>query len=183
MSGLPTLHGTTILAVRHGGVLAMAGDGQVTLGQETILKAKASKLRRLYGGKVVIGFAGSTSDALTLGERFEKKLEEHSGHLRRAAVELSKDWRTDRLLRRLEALLIVADSNETLLLTGAGDVISPDDGILGIGSGGNYAMSAARALARHAPAMTARDICTESMRIAAELCVFTNENLQVECLP
>ncbi len=172
------MHGTTIIAVRHQDKVAMAGDGQVSLGA-AVVKHNARKVRRLYRGKVLAGFSGGTADAMTLCDKFEKKLEEYSGHLRRAAVELAKDWRTDRILRRLEALLVVVDEESTLLISGGGDVMEPDDGIIAIGSGGNYALAAARALAKH----TDLDACTiaeEAMRTAAAICVYTNEQIVVE---
>jgi ATP-dependent HslUV protease subunit HslV len=175
------LHGTTILAVRHGGTVAMAGDGQVSTGA-TIVKHSARKVRRLYGGKVLGGFAGATADALTLFEKFEGKLEKYSGNLQRAAVELAKDWRSDRVLRRLEAMMIIADSNDLFLLTGAGDVIEADDGVVAIGSGGNYALAAARALLRHGT-LDARAVVLESMQIAGEICVYTNDRITIETLP
>ncbi len=173
-----TPHGTTIVAVRHRGKVVLAGDGQVTLGQ-TVLKHNARKLRRLYQGKVLAGFAGATADAFTLFEKFEDKLEAMNGSLRRAAVALAKDWRTDRALRRLEALLVVADAESTLVVSGAGDVVEPDDGVIAIGSGGNYALAAAKALVRHAD-LDARAVAEESMRIAAMICVFTNDQVTVE---
>ncbi len=173
-------HATTILAVRRPGEVVVAGDGQVSLGN-TIMKATARKVRRLHDGRVVVGFAGSTADAFTLFELFEAKLKAFSGHLRRAAVELAKDWRTDKLLRRLEALLIACDANETLIITGAGDVIEPDSGIAAIGSGGNYAEAAALALLKHTD-LDAESLAREAMAIAADICVFTNGNLTVEKL-
>jgi ATP-dependent HslUV protease subunit HslV len=172
------IRGTTVIAVRRGATVAMAGDGQVTVGQ-TVLKAHARKIHRLRAGKVLAGFAGSTADALALSERFETKLDEYGGVLRRAAVELAKDWRTDRSLRRLDALLIVADTNETLLISGTGDVIEPDDGITAIGSGGGYALAAARALAR-VPDLSAAEIAREALRIAADICLYTNAEITVE---
>jgi ATP-dependent HslUV protease subunit HslV len=175
-----SLHGTTILAVHHRGRTAIAGDGQVTLGQ-TVVKSGARKVRRLYSGRVLAGFAGSTADAMALFERFESKLEEHAGNLERAAVELSKDWRTDRMLRRLEAFLVVADSDTALLLSGAGDVIAPDDGMIAVGSGGAYALAAARALAAHSD-LEAADLARASLGIAAGICVYTNDNIIVESL-
>jgi ATP-dependent HslUV protease subunit HslV len=174
------LHGTTILCVRHRGGVAIAGDGQVSLGQ-TVIKAGARKVRRLHDGKVLCGFAGATADAMTLLVRFEAKLEEHRGGLERAAVELSRDWRTDRALRRLEAFLIVADRDAAFLLSGAGDVIAPDDGLLATGSGGPYALAAARALCAHSE-LDAAGIAREALRIAASICVYTNEQLVVEAL-
>jgi ATP-dependent HslUV protease, peptidase subunit HslV len=173
-----TLHGTTILSVRHKSRVVMAGDGQVSMGQ-TVVKRGARKVRRLFDGKVLAGFAGGTADALTLFEKFEAKLEQYHGNLKRAAVELAKDWRSDRVLRRLEALLVVADREVSLLITGNGDVIEPDDGILAVGSGGNFALAAARALAAHS-ALDARGIAEEAMKQAAALCVYTNEAIVVE---
>jgi ATP-dependent HslUV protease subunit HslV len=175
-----SMHGTTILAVRHEGVCALAGDGQVTLGQ-TVIKHRAKKIQRLHGGQVLAGFAGSTADAMALIHRFEARLEEYRGNLQRAAVELAKEWRTDRSLRRLEAFLIVADRESTFLLSGAGDVIAPDDGIVAVGSGGPMALAAARALARHA-SLGAEEIAREAMRIAGEICVYTNDAVEVEIL-
>ncbi len=175
------LRSTTILAVRHRGVVVVAGDGQVSLGQ-TVLKQSARKVRRLFHDRVLAGFAGSSADALTLFEKFESALEGNGGNLKRAAVALAKDWRGDRVLRRLEALMIVADREASLLLSGGGDVIESDDGLLAIGSGGNYALAAARALVRHT-ALGAREIAEEAMRTAAEICVFTNDRLVVEELP
>jgi len=172
------MHGTTILAVRHQGVCALAGDGQVTLGQ-TVVKHRAKKIQRLHGGTVLAGFAGSTADAMALIHRFETRLEEYRGNLQRAAVELAKEWRTDRSLRRLEAFLIVADREATFLLSGAGDVIAPDDGIVAVGSGGPMALAAARALARHG-GLDAAEIAREAMRIAGEICVYTNDAIEVE---
>ncbi|HSD09368.1 MAG TPA: ATP-dependent protease subunit HslV [Candidatus Binatia bacterium] len=172
------VHGTTILAVRHKGKVVIAGDGQVSLGQ-TVIKSGARKVRRLFQGKVLAGFAGGTADALTLFEKFEAKLEQYHGNLKRAAVELAKDWRSDRVLRRLEALLIVADREASLLVTGNGDVIEPDDGFLAIGSGGNFALAAARALALHS-SLDARAIAAEAMKQAATLCVYTNDAIVLE---
>ena len=172
------IHGTTILALRHGGKVVMAGDGQVSLGQ-TVMKRTARKVRRIYGDKVIAGFAGATADAFTLFEKFEKQLEQYNGNLRRAAVELAKDWRTDRVLRRLEALLLVADHDTLLVLSGSGDVIEPDDNVIAIGSGGNYAMAAARALLRHSQ-LDARAIAEEAMHIAASICIYTNDELTIE---
>jgi ATP-dependent HslUV protease, peptidase subunit HslV len=170
---------TTILCVRNAGHVAMAGDGQVSVGQ-TIMKHTARKVRRLHDDAVLAGFAGSTADALTLFEKFEGKLQEYSGSLRRAAVEMAKDWRTDRVLRRLEAMLVVADRESSLLISGLGDVVEPDDGILAIGSGGNYALAAARALVRHIPTMSAREVAENAMRVAAEICVYTNDRFIIE---
>ena len=172
-------HGTTILCVRNQGKVVMMGDGQVTLGS-TIVKDNARKVRRLGAGEVLTGFAGSTADAFSLFEKFEGKLKEHSGQLVRAAVELAKDWRTDRALRRLEALLIVADSQTTLVISGSGDVIEPQEGIAAIGSGGTFALAAARALLRQNPEMGAREIATASMGIASEICVYTNGEFTTE---
>jgi ATP-dependent HslUV protease, peptidase subunit HslV len=172
------LRATTVVAVRRDGRVALAADGQATLGQ-TVLKRRARKVQRLRGGKILVGFAGSTADAIALMERFESKLEEYGGILRRAAVELAKDWRTDRWLRRLEALLIVADASETLMVSGTGDVIEPDDGLAAIGSGGPYALAAARALMKHTE-LSASAIAEESLRIAADLCIYTNQEITVE---
>ena len=172
------MHATTILSVRRNGKVVIGGDGQVSLGN-TVMKGNARKVRRLYKGQVLAGFAGSTSDAFTLFERFEAKLEKHSGHLTRAAVELAKDWRTDRMLRRLEALLLVADKEASLILTGNGDVVEPEDSLMAIGSGGSYAQSAARALLDHTE-LSARDIVEKGLHIAADICVFTNHNLVIE---
>jgi ATP-dependent HslUV protease, peptidase subunit HslV len=173
------IRSTTILSVRHEGKVVMAGDGQVSAGS-TIMKSGARKVRRLHGDRVLAGFAGSTADGLTLFDKFESKLQEYNGVLRRAAVELAKDWRTDRVLRRLEAMLVVADAESSLLLSGVGDVIEPDDGILAIGSGGNFALSAARALMRHNPGLSARQIAEASLKIASELCVYTNDQFIIE---
>ena len=173
-------HGTTILAVRKGGEVVIAGDGQVSLAQ-TIVKANAKKVRRIHDGKVIVGFAGSTADAFTLFERLEGKLEKHPGNLTRACVELAKDWRTDRFLRRLEAMMAVADREVSLVLTGSGDVLEPEHGLIGIGSGGNYALAAARALIDQ-PGLDAEAIARKAMAIAAEICVYTNGNLTIEKL-
>ncbi len=175
------LHGTTILAVRNEHGVAMGGDGQVTMGQTMVMKHTARKVRRLYHGRVVAGFAGSTADAFTLFERFEAKLEESGGNLLRAAVDMAKDWRQDKFLRKLEALLLVADAERTLILTGTGDVIEPDDGVAAIGSGGSYALAAARALLRRT-SMKPEEIVRESMAIASEICVFTNGHLTMETI-
>ena len=174
------LHGTTILAVRRDGRAAIAGDGQVTLGQ-TVMKHTARKLRRLHNGQVLAGFAGSAADGLALFSRFEAKIEEYRGSLERAAVELSKEWRTDRVLRRLEAFLVVSDREASFLLSGAGDVIAPDDGIVAVGSGAPYALAAARALVRHT-GMDAGTVALEAMKIAAQICVYTNDTITVETL-
>ena len=175
------LRGTTILAVRRNGKVALAGDGQVTMGQSMVMKHTARKVRRMYKDKIVAGFAGATADAFTLFERFDAHLEQTGGNLLRAAVELAKDWRGDKYLRKLEAMLLVADRDHTLILTGTGDVIEPDDGIAAIGSGGPYALSAARALVRHSD-LDAEHIVRESMVIASEICIFTNNNIIVETL-
>ena len=173
-------HGTTILSVRRDGQVVIAGDGQVTMGQ-TVIKANARKVRRLGDGNVIAGFAGATADALTLFERLEGKLEKHPGQLTRACVELAKDWRTDRYLRRLEAMMAVADADASLILTGTGDVLEPDDGLVGLGSGGMYALSAARALIDR-DGLDAEAVARQSMAIAAGICVYTNTNLTVEVL-
>jgi ATP-dependent HslUV protease subunit HslV len=172
-------HGTTILTVRKAGTVAIGGDGQVSIGQ-TIVKANAKKVRRLGKGEVIAGFAGATADAFTLFERLEAKLDQYPGQLTRAAVELAKDWRTDRYLRRLEAMMIVADTSVSLVLTGTGDVLEPENGVMGIGSGGNYALAAARALV-DGP-LDAEAIVRKAMDIAAEICVYTNRNLTIETL-
>jgi ATP-dependent HslUV protease subunit HslV len=171
-------HGTTILCVRREGKVVIVGDGQVSL-DKTIMKNTAKKVRRLGDGHVIAGFAGSTADAFTLFERFESKLQEHQKNLARACVELGKDWRTDRFLRRLEALLIVADRDKTLILSGAGDVIEPDHGIAAVGSGGHYALAAARALMSHT-SLSARDVATHAMAIAADICIYTNSHISFE---
>jgi ATP-dependent HslUV protease subunit HslV len=173
-------HATTVLCVRHRGQVAIAGDGQVTIGN-TVVKAGARKVRKLHHDKVLAGFAGAAADAFTLFARFEAKLDEHRGNLPRAAVELAKDWRTDRVLRRLEALLAVADREHSFIISGTGDVIEPDDGLIGIGSGGPFALSAARALVAHAD-LDAKAIVTEAMRIAADICIYTNAQISVEVL-
>ncbi len=173
-------HGTTILAVRKNGKVVLAGDGQVSLGH-TVIKSNARKVRRLGDGSIIGGFAGATADAFTLFERLEAKLEQHPGQLARACVELAKDWRTDRYLRRLEAMMAVADKDVSLVLTGTGDVLEPEGGLIGIGSGGNYALSAARALI-DIDGLEAEDIARKSMKIAAQICVYTNENVIIECL-
>jgi ATP-dependent HslUV protease subunit HslV len=170
--------GTTILSVRRGGQVVVGGDGQVTLGQ-TVLKGNARKVRRLYGDKVLAGFAGGTADAFTLFERFEAKLEQHHGQLARAAVELAKDWRTDRLLRRLEAMLCVADAQQSLIISGNGDVVEPENALMAIGSGGAFAQAAARALLENTE-LSAREIVEKALGIAADICVYTNRNLTIE---
>lgn len=180
MSETVTWHGTTILAVRKGDDIVVAGDGQVSLGQ-TVIKANARKVRRLADGAVIAGFAGATADAFTLFERLEGKLEQYPGQLTRACVELAKDWRTDRYLRRLEAMMAVADKSVSLVLSGNGDVLEPEDGLIGIGSGGSYALAAARALIDDEE-RTAREIAERAMRIAAGICVYTNENVIIETL-
>ncbi|CAH8769991.1 ATP-dependent protease subunit HslV [Paenibacillus dendritiformis] len=173
-------HATTICAVRHNGQAAIAGDGQVTFGNNMIMKQHARKVRRLYRGQVLAGFAGSVADAITLFEKFEGKLEEHHGNLQRAAVELAKDWRQDKVLRKLEALMIVMDAQHVLLISGGGEIIEPDDEVIAIGSGGSFALAAARALKRHSTHLTAREMAEAALHIAAEICVFTNDNLVVE---
>lgn len=175
------LRGTTILAVKDENGSAVAGDGQVTLGQSIVMKHSAVKVRTLYSGKVISGFAGATADAFTLFEKFEKKLETYSGNLVRSAVEMAKDWRTDKYLRKLEAMLLVADAEHILVISGNGDVIEPDDGLAAIGSGGSYALSAARALSRHTD-MPAAEIARKAMDIASEICVFTNNNIVLETI-
>jgi ATP-dependent HslUV protease subunit HslV len=172
------IRSTTIVAVKRGNTMALAGDGQASLGQ-TIVKTKARKVRRMSGGKVLGGFAGSAADGIALFERLEGKLSEHGGILRRAAVELAKDWRTDRVLRKLEAMIIVADKSDIFLLSGGGDVIEPDDGLVAIGSGGNFALASARALMTHTE-MGAAEIARESLKIAADICVYTNHSVVVE---
>ena len=176
----PPWHGTTILSVRKNGKVVVAGDGQVSLG-DTVVKASAKKVRRLAGGDVIAGFAGATADAFTLFERLEGKLEQYPSQLTRASVELAKDWRTDRYLRRLEAMMAVADKEVSLVLTGNGDVLEPDDGVIGIGSGGNYALAAARALIDQGD-MNAEAIARKAMAIAGEICIYTNNNITIENL-
>ncbi len=175
------IHGTTIIAVKKDNMVAIAGDGQVTMGQSMVMKHTAKKVRRLYKGKVIGGFAGATADAFTLFERFEGKLEGCGGNLMRAAVELAKDWRNDKYLRKLEAMLLVADCEHILILTGTGDVIEPDGGVAAIGSGGSFALSAAKALFKHSN-LNAEEIAKESMEIAGDICVFTNHNVTMEIL-
>jgi len=177
---MDSYHGTTILSVRRGSVVALGGDGQVTLGN-VVVKATARKVRKLYHDRVLAGFAGATADAFTLFERFEAKLEKHQGHLARSAIELTKDWRTDRVLRRLEAMLAVADKETSLIITGNGDVLEPELGIVAIGSGGSYAHAAARALVEHTDLAPA-DIVKKSLEIAGELCIYTNQHHVVETL-
>ncbi len=171
-------HSTTVLAVRRGEQVVLAGDGQVTLG-DTVVKQNARKIRRLYNGRILAGFAGSSADSFALFARFESKLEQYRGNLERSVVELAKDWRTDRMLRRLEAMLVVADASATFLLSGTGDLIEPDDGIVAIGSGGAYAMAAAKALARHTE-LDARTIAEEALTVAAGICIYTNASVTIE---
>jgi ATP-dependent HslUV protease subunit HslV len=173
-----SLHGTTVIAVKQGAKLAIAGDGQVTHGH-VVLKATAQKVRKMRNGSVLVGFAGSTADAFSLLERFEQKLDQYKGNLKRASVELAKEWRLDRALRRLEAMLIAGDKEALILLTGQGDVVEPDDGVLGIGSGGAYAQAAARALVKHST-LTPRQIVEEALKEAAALCIYTNAHLTIE---
>jgi ATP-dependent HslUV protease, peptidase subunit HslV len=181
MSELPQFHATTIFAVQHKGKCAMSGDGQVTFGNAVVMKHTAKKVRKLFNGKVIAGFAGSVADAFTLFELFEGKLEEFNGNLQRAAVELAKLWRSDKILRKLEAMLIVMNETDLLLVSGTGEVIEPDDGILAIGSGGNYALSAGRALKKYSgEQLTAYEIAKASLEIAGEICVYTNNNIIVE---
>ena len=176
------VRGTTIFAIRHNGQSAMSGDGQVTLGNAVIMKHRAKKVRKLFNGKVLAGFAGSVADAFTLFEKFEGKLETYNGNLVRSSVELAKEWRSDKVLRKLEAMLIVMDRDHLLLVSGTGEVIEPDDGILAIGSGGNFALSAGRALARHASDLSAEDIARAALEIAGEICVYTNDHITLEVL-
>ncbi len=178
-----TLHGTTILGVTRRGQTVLGGDGQMTLGQTTIMKHTANKIRRLYHGAVVAGFAGAVGDALTLFERFESKLEETRGQLARSAVLLSRDWRTDRTLGRLEALLVVGDADSLLVIAGTGEVIEPDDGVAAVGSGGSYALAAARALVEAVPDLALDELVRRSLHIAADICVYTNHHLTIERLP
>lgn len=174
-------HATTIFAVRHNGECAMAGDGQVTFGNAVVMKHTARKVRKLFNNKVLAGFAGSVADAFTLYEKFESRLQEYNGNLQRAAVELAKEWRSDKVLRQLEAMLIVMDKDNLLLVSGTGEVIEPDDGILAIGSGGNYALAAGRALKNYAPnQLTAKEMAKAALEIAADICVYTNRNIIVE---
>ena len=177
---MESFHGTTILSVRRNGVVALGGDGQVTLGN-VVIKATARKIRRLYHDRVLAGFAGATADAFTLFERFEAKLEKHQGHLVRSAVELAKDWRSDRVLRRLEAMLAIVDAQSSLVITGNGDVLEPELGIVAIGSGGSYAQAAARALLTHST-LGAPEIVKEALTIAGDLCIYTNQNHMIEVL-
>lgn len=170
---------TTILAVKKNGVTAIGGDGQVTLGETTVMKHTAEKVKTIYGGKVAVGFAGSVADAFELSEKFEAKIEQYSGNLPRAAIELAKEWRSDKGLRKLDALLIACDKENVLIISGGGEVIEPDDGVASIGSGSMYAMSAARALSRHTDDMTSEEIVKNSLLIASEICVYTNDNIKV----
>lgn len=181
MSSNLTLHATTIIGIRHNGEVAIAGDGQVTMGESVVMKAHAHKIRRLYHDQVLTGFAGSVADAFTLCDMFEHKLEQYNGNLKRAAVELAKEWRADKILRKLEAMLIVMDKETMLIVSGTGEVIEPDDGIAAIGSGGFYALSAAKALKAHSD-LSAKEIVFEAMNIASDICVFTNKNIIVESL-
>ena len=181
MSGQERMHGTTICSVRRDGRVVVAGDGQVTLGN-TVMKAGARKVRRMNDGRVIAGFAGSAADGIALFEKLEVKLKEYNGNLARGAVELAKDWRTDRILRRLEAMLVVADKERTFLLSGTGDIIEPDEGVIAIGSGGPYALAAARALLEHST-LPARAIVEAALGIAADICIYTNRNVTIETLP
>lgn len=173
---LPQLKATTVLGIIHNGKAVIGGDGQATM-DKTVMKATVNKVRKLYEGKIAAGFAGSTADAFTLFEKYEEKLKQYNGNLQRAAVEMAKEWRSDKFLRKLEALLIVMDSKQALLISGSGDVIEPDDRILAIGSGGSYALAAARALKQNAPDLSAREIIEKSLNIAADICIYTNHNL------
>ncbi|MEG0268185.1 MAG: ATP-dependent protease subunit HslV [Carnobacterium sp.] len=177
---MTTFHATTIFAIQHNGACAMSGDGQVTMGESVIMKGTARKVRRIYNNEVLVGFAGSVADAFTLEERFESKLHEYKGNLTRAAVELAKEWRSDRALQKLEASLIVMNKDEMLMVSGSGEVIQPDDGILAIGSGGNFALAAGRALKKYGKELTAAQIAEESLNVAADICVYTNHNIIVE---
>ena len=176
------MHATTIFAIRHNGQCAMSGDGQVTLGNAVVMKHRAKKVRKLYQGKVLAGFAGSVADAFTLFEKFEGRLQAFNGNLTRAAVELAKEWRSDKVLRKLEAMLIVMNKENMYLVSGTGEVIEPDDGILAIGSGGNFALSAGKALVRHAKDMSASEIAKTALEIAGEICVYTNDYITIEVL-
>ncbi|GAB3067394.1 ATP-dependent protease subunit HslV [Virgibacillus ainsalahensis] len=176
------MHATTIFAVMHKGQCAMCGDGQVTLGNSVVMKHKAKKVRTLYNGQVLAGFAGSVADAFTLFEKFEAKLETFNGNLTRASVELAKEWRSDKVLRKLEAMLIVMNKENMFLVSGTGEVIEPDDGILAIGSGGNFALSAGRALTRYSEQLSAKEIAQSALEIAGEICVFTNDHITLEVL-
>lgn len=178
MKHLKDLHATTVVGVIHNGRVAIGGDGQATL-DKTVMKATVKKVRKLQDGKILAGFAGSTADAFTLFEKFEEKLNSYNGHLQRAAVELAKEWRKDKFLQKLEALLVVMDEEQSLLISGQGDVIEPDDQILAIGSGGSYALAAARALKENAPELSAKEIVEKSLHIAADICIYTNNNLTI----
>jgi ATP-dependent HslUV protease, peptidase subunit HslV len=178
MTHLKNLHATTVVGVIHNGKTAIGGDGQATL-DKTVMKSTVKKVRRLQDGKILAGFAGSTADAFTLFEKFEEKLNSYNGNLQRAAVELAKEWRKDKFLQKLEALLVVMDKDQSLLISGQGDVIEPDDQILAIGSGGSYALAAARALKENAPELSAREIVEKSLNIAADICIYTNRNLTI----
>lgn len=178
---MTTTHATTVVGIRHNGQISLGADGQATTGN-TVAKSNVRKIRRLANGTILAGFAGSTADAFTLIERFEEKLNAHSGNLKRAAIELAKDWRTDRYLRRLEAMMIVASKDDLLVISGTGDVLEPDQDVAAIGSGGTFAQSAAVALKKHAPHLTAEEMVRESLHIAADLCIYTNHNLMVETL-
>ena len=178
MYNLKDLHATTVVGVIHNGKVAIGGDGQATL-DKTVMKATVKKVRKLQDGKILAGFAGSTADAFTLFEKFEEKLNSYNGHLQRAAVEMAKEWRKDKFLQKLEALLIVMDKEQSLLISGQGDVIEPDDHILAIGSGGSYALAAARALKENAPELSAKEIVKKSLSIAADICIYTNHNLSI----
>ena len=178
---MPKIHATTVLGIIHNGQVALGADGQATMG-DTIAKGNVKKVRTLSDGKIITGFAGSTSDAFTLLERFEEKLNMYRTNLRRAAIELAKDWRTDRYLRRLEAMLIVMDKDEGLIVSGTGDVLSPEDQIISIGSGSNYAKSAAVALKRHAPHLTAEEMVREALTVAADICIYTNHNFEIKTI-
>jgi len=177
-----TIRGTTIFALRHKGECAISGDGQVTLGEAVVMKHKAKKIRKLYQGKILAGFAGSVADAFTLFEKFEGNLQTYDGNLTRSAVELAKEWRSDKVLRRLEAMLIVMNKEQLLLVSGTGEVIEPDDGILAIGSGGHYALSAGRALVKHANHLSAQEIAQTALEIAADICVYTNDYITTKVL-
>jgi ATP-dependent HslUV protease, peptidase subunit HslV len=176
---MENIHATTVLGVVHNGTVALGADGQATMGN-TVAKSNVKKIRQLQGGKILVGFAGSTADAFSLLEKFEEKLNAYGGNMKRAAIELAKDWRTDRYLRKLEAMMITASKDEILVISGTGDVLEPENGIAAIGSGGNYALSAAVALKKHAPQLSATEMVSEGLHIAADLCIYTNHNLIVE---
>ncbi|QNL20635.1 ATP-dependent protease subunit HslV [Hyphobacterium sp. CCMP332] len=178
---MTNIKATTVVAVKHNGQIAMGADGQATFGN-TVAKSNVRKIRKLFDGKIMVGFAGSTADAFTLMERFEEKLNSYGGNMKRAAIELAKDWRMDRYLRRLEAMMITADENEILTISGNGDVIEPDDEVTSIGSGSMYALAAARALKKHSPKLSAEEMVTESLHIAADICIYTNHNIIIEKL-